>query len=180
MSADQDSAFCALIVMGVSGSGKTTIASALGRRLGWIVEDADRFHPASNVEKMSAGIALTDDDRWSWLHAVAAEIGRKRASGTSIVMACSTLKRAYRDILVQGHRDTRIVYLRGDKDLIAERLRARDAHFMPPELLESQFETLEEPTEDERPIIVDVDATVDDITDRIVTSLDLSGMRKSV
>jgi carbohydrate kinase (thermoresistant glucokinase family) len=174
MSADRDAGFCALIVMGVSGSGKSTIANALGRRLGWIVEDADRFHPASNVEKMSAGIALTDDDRWSWLHAVAAEIGRKRASGTSIIMACSALKRAYRAILMHDRRDTRIVYLRGDKDLIAERLRARDAHFMPPELLESQFETLEEPTEDERPIVVDIGATVNDIADRILTVLERS------
>ncbi|WP_439922971.1 gluconokinase [Nitrobacter sp. JJSN] len=171
MSAVPDFAFCALIVMGVSGSGKSTIANALGQRLGWIVEDADWFHPASNVEKMSAGIALTDADRWSWLRAVTAEIGRRRVSGQSIVMACSALKRAYRDILVHGHRDTRIVYLRGDKNLIDDRLRARDAHFMPPELLESQFETLEEPTEDERPIVVDIDATVDDIADRIVTML---------
>ncbi|MEH6952479.1 gluconokinase [Nitrobacter sp. NHB1] len=171
MSASQDSAFCALIVMGVSGSGKTTIANALGRRLEWMVEDADRFHPASNIEKMSAGIALTDGDRWPWLRAVAAEIGRRRASGTSIIMACSALKRAYRDILVHGRRDTRIVYLRGDKNLIADRLRARYAHFMPPELLESQFETLEEPAEDEHPIVVDIDATVDAIADRIVTML---------
>jgi carbohydrate kinase (thermoresistant glucokinase family) len=180
MNADQGAVFCALIVMGVSGSGKSTIANALGRRLGWIVEDADRFHPASNIDKMSAGIALTDDDRWLWLRAIAAEIARKRASGTSIIMACSALKRAYRDILVNGHRDTRIVYLRGDKELIADRLKARDAHFMPPGLLESQFETLEEPMQGERPIVVDIDATVDDIADRIVTMLDCSRTRKSV
>jgi carbohydrate kinase (thermoresistant glucokinase family) len=123
---------------------------------------------------MRAGIALTDDDRWSWLRAVAAEIGRKRASGTSIIVACSALKRSYRDILVQQHRDTRIVYLRGDKNLIAARLTARDAHFMPPELLQSQFETLEEPTEDERPIVVDIDATVNGIADRILAVLERS------
>jgi carbohydrate kinase (thermoresistant glucokinase family) len=135
------------------------------------VEDADRFHPEGNIEKMSAGIPLTDNDRWPWLRAIADEIGRRRASGTSIIMACSALKRAYRDILVNRHRDTRIVYLRGDRDLIAARLTARGDHFMPPELLASQFETLEEPTEDERPLVVDIDAPVDDIAERIVTML---------
>jgi carbohydrate kinase (thermoresistant glucokinase family) len=166
------SAFCALVLMGVSGSGKSTIASALGQRLGWIVEDADRFHPESNVKKMSAGIPLTDSDRWPWLHAIAAEIERKRAAGKSIIIACSALKRAYRDILVQGHEDTRIVYLRGDKELIAGRLNARKNHFMPPGLLDSQFKTLEEPAADEHPLVVDIDATVDGIADRIGTLLD--------
>ncbi len=174
MSDDSGSGFCALIVMGVSGSGKSTIADALGRRLGWIVADADQFHSESNIQKMRAGIALTDDDRWPWLYAVAAEIARKRASGASIIMACSALKRAYRDILVQGHRDTRIVYLRGDKSLIANRLRARDAHFMPSGLLESQFDALEEPAADERPIVVNIDATVDNIADQIITMLKLN------
>lgn len=172
MSADQISGFCALIVMGVSGSGKSTIADALGRRLGWIVEDADQFHPESNVKKMSAGTPLTDDDRWPWLHAIAAEIARKRASGTSVIIACSALKRVYRDILVQGHNDTRIVYLRGRKELIAARLNARKNHFMPPGLLDSQFKTLEEPTAGEHPLVVDIDATVDDIAERIIALLD--------
>ena len=172
MSADQTSGFCALIVMGVSGSGKSTIADALRRRLGWVVEDADQFHPESNVKKMSAGTPLTDDDRWPWLHAIAAEIARKRASGTSVIIACSALKRVYRDILVQGHNDTRIVYLRGRKELIAARLNARKNHFMPPGLLDSQFKTLEEPTADEYPLVVDIDATVDDIAERIVALLD--------
>lgn len=172
MSAEQNSTFCALITMGVSGSGKSTIANALGHRFGWTVEDADQFHPESNVTKMSAGIPLTEDDRWPWLRAIAAEIGRKRAADTSIIIACSALKRAYRDILVQGHRDTRIVYLRGYKDLISDRLRARKDHFMPPGLLDSQLKTLEEPTADEHPLVVDIDATVDEIVDRIVARLD--------
>jgi gluconokinase len=173
MSADRPgSAFCALIVMGVSGSGKSTIADALGQRLGWVVEDGDAFHPASNVQKMSAGIPLTDEDRLPWLRAIAAEIDRKRSTSTNVIIACSALKRGYRDILVQGHPDTRIVYLRGDKDLIADRLNARTGHFMPPGLLDSQFRTLEEPTEDEHPLVVDIDATVEQIADRIVTLLD--------
>jgi len=164
-------AFCALIVMGVSGSGKSTIADTLGQRLGWIVEDGDEFHPPSNVQKMSAGVPLTDDDRWPWLRAIAAEIERRRAESINIIIACSALKRAYRDVLVQGHRDIRIVYLRGAKDLIADRLKARKGHFMPPGLLDSQFMTLEEPTADEHPFIVDIDAPVGDIADRIVTLL---------
>jgi carbohydrate kinase (thermoresistant glucokinase family) len=172
MSADPPSGFCALIIMGVSGSGKSTIATALGQRLGWIVEDADQFHPESNVKKMSAGIPLTDDDRWPWLQAIADEIARKRASGTSVIVACSALKRAYRDVLVQGHHDTRIVYLRGRKDLIAERLAARKNHFMPPGLLDSQFRTLEEPSDDEHPLVVDIDASVDQIADRVVALLE--------
>jgi len=166
------SAFRALILMGVSGSGKSTVAGALGQKLGWIVEDADRFHPESNVEKMSAGIPLTDSDRWPWLRAIAAEIERKRSAGTSVIVACSALKRVYRDILVNGHEDTRIVYLRGDKELIAGRLNARRNHFMPPGLLDSQFRTLEEPAADEHPLVVGIDATVDGIADRIVTLLD--------
>lgn len=176
MNAGGDAAFCALIVMGVSGSGKSTIAVALGQRLGWIVEDADRFHLESNIDKMRAGIALTDDDRRPWLRTIAAEIGRRRANGTSVIMACSALKRAYRDILVQGHSDTRIVYLRGDKSLITSRLKARGDHFMPQALLESQFATLEEPTEDERPIVVGIEASVGEIADRIVTMLDAGWM----
>ncbi|ABA05898.1 gluconate kinase, SKI family [Nitrobacter winogradskyi Nb-255] len=172
MNAGGGAAFRALIVMGVSGSGKSVIADALGRRLGWIVEDADRFHAKNSIDKMRDGIALTDDDRRPWLRAVAAEIGRRRADGTSVIMACSALKRAYRDILVQGSSDTRIIYLRGDKDLIASRLKTRSEHFMPQGLLASQFATLEEPTEDERPIVVDIDATIKDITERIIIALD--------
>lgn len=165
-------AFRVLIVMGVSGSGKSAIAYALGQRLGWIVEDADRFHPQSNIDKMRAGIALSDDDRLPWLRTVAAEIGRRRADGTSLIMACSALKRTYRDILVQGYSDTCIIYLRGGNDLIANRLKTRRDHFMPQELLGSQFATLEEPDGDERPIVVDIDASVDEIADRIVSLLD--------
>src|SRR5580698_307631 len=110
---------CALVVMGVSGSGKSTIADHLADRIGWTFEDGDKFHPASNVAKMHAGHPLTDDDRWPWLRAIAAEIDRVCAAGGHVVIACSALKRAYRDILVHGRRDVRIVYLNGTQQLIA-------------------------------------------------------------
>src|SRR5262249_59258824 len=101
---------CALIVMGVSGSGKTTIGEKLAARLNWPYEDADQFHPASNVAKMSAGHPLTDEDRWPWLKAIAAEIDRMRAAGKQVVIGCSALKRAYRDVLVHGRNSLRQIY----------------------------------------------------------------------
>jgi gluconokinase len=164
---------CALVVMGVSGSGKSTIADHLADRIGWTFEDGDKFHPASNVAKMHAGHPLTDDDRWPWLRAIAAEIDRVCAAGGHVVIACSALKRAYRDILVHGRRDVRIVFLDGSQHLIASRLAKRTGHFMPPDLLPSQFRTLERPTPDENPVIVSIDAPVDKIVDDIVGKLAL-------
>jgi carbohydrate kinase (thermoresistant glucokinase family) len=148
---------CALVVMGVSGSGKSTIGEALGRRLGWRYEDGDSFHPAANVAKMSAGQPLTDEDRWPWLEAIAAEIERCRQEGQHIIIACSALKKAYRDILVH--------------DLGADRLGHRKGHFMPPGLLDSQFATLEAPLADERPITVSIDASVEEIVEHILQQL---------
>ncbi len=164
---------CALVVMGVSGSGKSTIADHLARRLGWAYEDGDRFHPASNVTKMSAGHPLTDEDRRPWLQAIAGEIDRLAVTGERAVIACSALKRAYRDILVHGREDVRIVFLDGTQDLIAARLAARKGHFMPAGLLASQFATLERPGADERPIVVSIDAPVEAIVDDIVSQLNL-------
>lgn len=164
---------CALVVMGVSGSGKSTIADRLAARLGWRYEDGDSFHPPSNVAKMSAGQPLTDEDRWPWLQAIADEIDRVSAAGEHAVIACSALKRAYRAVLVHGRDDVRIVFLDGTQDLIAARLAARKGHFMPPGLLASQFRTLERPDADERPIIVSIDAPVERIVDDIVTQLNL-------
>ena len=164
---------CALVVMGVSGSGKSTISESLAARLGWAYEDGDRFHPASNVAKMSAGHPLTDEDRWPWLQAIADEIDRLSASGERAVIACSALKRVYRDMLVHGRDDIRIVFLDGTQDLIADRLAARKEHFMPPDLLASQFWTLERPGANERPIIVSIDAPVERIVDDIVSQLNL-------
>ena len=144
------------VVMGVSGSGKTTIATGIARALGWSLLEGDTLHPAANIAKMKSGVPLDDEDRWPWLRAIAAAIDLMRAEGRSGVVACSALKRAYRDVLIGGRRDVVLVYLRGDKELIAARMAARQGHFMPPALLDSQFATLEEPREDERPIVVSV------------------------
>jgi gluconokinase len=162
---------CALIVMGVSGSGKSTIADELADRIGWRYEDGDKFHPASNVAKMKAGHPLTDQDRWPWLRAIADEIDRACQTGEHIVIACSALKRAYRDILVHGRSDVRIVYLKGTQELIAGRLALRKGHFMPAGLLDSQFATLEPPVDSENPLTVSIDASVETIVDNIVHQL---------
>jgi gluconokinase len=162
---------CALVLMGVSGSGKSTIADRLAARLGWRYEDGDKFHPPANVAKMSAGQPLTDEDRWPWLQAIADEIDRLSAAGQRAVVACSALKRSYRDILVHGRDDVRIVFLNGTQDLIADRLAARKGHFMPPGLLASQFRTLEPPQPGERPITVSIDAPVEAIVDDIIRQL---------
>lgn len=159
------------IVMGVSGSGKTTIAAGLARAQGWILLEGDQFHPPANVAKMHAGTPLTDEDRWPWLRAIAARSDELRAAGQSAVVACSALKRAYRDILIGDRPDTMLVYLRGSQALIAERLRARKGHFMPPALLDSQFATLEEPGPDEQPIVVDIGGPADAVIEDAVRQL---------
>jgi gluconokinase len=164
---------CALVIMGVSGSGKSTVAEALAKRLDWRCADGDRFHPESNVAKMSAGRPLTDEDRWPWLQAIADEIDRLCGKDQRVVVACSALKRAYRNVLVHGRDDVRIVFLDGTEALIADRLAARRGHFMPPGLLTSQFRTLEPPTADERPVTVSIDATVDAVVDDIIRQLKL-------
>ncbi len=173
MADDQlNAALCALIVMGVSGSGKSTIGAALAERIRWRYEDGDKYHPRSNVEKMHAGHPLTDDDRWPWLRAIAAEIDRVGAAGDHVIIACSALKRSYRDILIHGRDDVRIIYLDGGHELIAQRLAQRKGHFMPPGLLDSQFRTLEVPTAEEHAIAVSIDASVSTIVDDIVAKLE--------
>jgi gluconokinase len=159
------------VAMGVSGSGKTTIADGVAQRMGWRLVEGDKFHPPANVEKMSHGIPLTDDDRWPWLRAIATEIDAMRARGESAVVACSALKRAYRDILIGDRKDVLLVYLRGDHALIAARMAARKGHFMPPALLDSQFATLEEPGPDENPIVVSVAPPPDAIIDEVLRKL---------
>jgi gluconokinase len=162
-----------LVVMGVSGSGKSTIAAMLAHRLGWVYEDGDWLHPKSNIEKMHHGEPLDDADRIPWLHAIADWIDATRQSGKHGVVACSALKRAYRDIVIGKRRDVRLVFLQGDRDLIARRVAARSDHFMPPELLDSQFETLETPQEDERPITVSVAPHPREIVETIIRKLDI-------
>ena len=161
----------AIVVMGVSGSGKSTIASMLAQRLHWVYEDADWFHPKSNIEKMHHGEPLNDEDRWPWLRAIAEWIDATRSAGGHGVVACSALKRAYRDILIGDRRDVRLVFLKGDRDLIARRIAARADHFMPSTLLESQFAALQEPQADERPIVVTIVPHPREIVEAIVSEL---------
>ncbi len=160
-----------LVVMGVSGSGKSTIAAMLAHRLRWIYEDGDWLHPKSNIEKMHHGEPLDDADRWPWLHAIADWIDATRKSGNRGVVACSALKRAYRDILVGERKDVGLVFLQGDRDLIAQRIAARADHFMPPGLLDSQFQALEPPQADERAIVVSIVPHPREIVETIVQKL---------
>jgi gluconokinase len=159
------------VVMGVSGSGKTTIASGVAQRLGWRLLEGDAFHPPANVAKMHAGTPLTDEDRWPWLHAIATEIDAVRARGESALVACSALKRAYRDILIGNRPDVRLVYLDGSRELIAGRLGARRGHFMPPALLDSQFATLEPPEADENPIVVSIGPPPEEVIAELIRRL---------
>jgi gluconokinase len=168
-----------IVVMGVSGAGKSTIAAMLAGRLGWTYEDADWFHPQSNIEKMHYGQALTDEDRWPWLQKIAAWIEATRNAGGHGVIACSALKRAYREILVNGRRDVRIAYLKGGRELIARRFTLRHGHFMPASLLDSQFSTLEEPGEGEHPIVVPAGACPADIVDLIIAKLEIRADRRA-
>jgi carbohydrate kinase (thermoresistant glucokinase family) len=160
-----------LVVMGVSGSGKTTVAAFLAGRLGWRFAEGDDFHPAANVVKMRSGVPLDDADRLPWLQAVAAQIDRWREAGKSGVMTCSALKRRYRDIIIGDRPDMRLVYLKGDRELIAHRLAARHGHYMPASLLDSQFADLEEPGPDERPIIVPIGKPPHILVDEIIAAL---------
>jgi gluconokinase len=144
-----------VVVMGVSGSGKTTVSALLAGKLGCQFQEGDDLHPKANVEKMHSGTPLTDADRMPWLHKIAEEIDGWRARGESGVLTCSALKRAYRNIIIGDRSDVTLVYLKGSHDLIKQRMAARHEHFMPVALLDSQFATLEEPGPDESPIVVD-------------------------
>jgi len=160
------------VIMGVSGAGKTTIGSALARALGVEFLEGDLLHPSSNVQRMAAGIALTDNDRRPWLIAIAQRLRDAKQSGIGLVVACSALKRSYRDLLrSRGAADVQFVYLAGDRPLIAERMAERRDHFMPPGLLASQLASLEEPARDEEAWVYDIhqppDTIVADLMKRI-------------
>ena len=162
----------AIVVMGVSGAGKSTVGRLIAARLDCPFRDADSFHPKANIEKMSRGEALTDEDRWPWLQAIAEWIGEQRAAGTTGVVTCSALKRVYRDLVTDAqHSDVRLVYLKGDIDLIEARLKTRTGHFMPPALLRSQFDALEEPRADEHAIAVPIDETPEEIARTVIKAL---------
>ena len=139
-----------IVVMGVSGSGKSTVAATLVDRLGWQFAEGDDFHPPANVEKMRAGHPLDDDDRWPWLRRLADWIGEHERAGRSVVVTCSALKRSYRDLLRDGHPSVWFAHVTADPELIRERVVHRTGHYMPPSLLDSQLATLE-PLEDDEP-----------------------------
>ena len=170
-----DQALPAIIVMGVSGCGKTTVASTLARRLGHDFAEADAFHTPENVEKMRAGIPLADADRGPWLEAIADWIDAARANGKPCIVACSALKRAYRERLARGHDDVRFVYLQGAFDTVSRRMAVRTGHYMPLSLLQSQYDTLEEPGNEENPIVVSIERPPEVIVDDVIEKL---GLRK--
>jgi gluconokinase len=160
-----------LVVMGVSSSGKSTVGTLLAGQLHWDFEDGDWFHPARNIDKMHAGIPLTDEDRAPWLIAIADFIDQTRLSGKRAVLACSALKRRYRTVIIGNRPDVQLVYLKGDMELIGRRFAARHEHFMPPSLLQSQFDALEEPGPDEHPIVVSIEPRPREIVANIVDAL---------
>lgn len=160
------------VVMGVSGSGKTTVSALLAVALGCQFQEGDDLHPSENVQKMQGGTPLTDADRLPWLRKIAEEIDGWRARSESGVLTCSALRRSYRDIIIGDRQDVALVYLKGSRDLIRRRMAARHEHFMPVALLDSQFAALQEPTPDEHPITVDVGGRPIEIASEIVHQLE--------
>jgi gluconokinase len=158
-----------VVVMGVTGAGKSTVGTLLAERLGLSFRDADDFHPAGNIAKMSAGTPLTDEDRWPWLDAIGAHLAAHAATGC--IVTCSALKRVYRDRLRAAAPGLRFVHLHGDVALVAARQAARQGHFMPPSLVASQFATLEAPVPEERVITLDVAAAPEALAEQAIAAL---------
>jgi gluconokinase len=158
------------MVMGVSGSGKTTIGRLLAEELGWPFYEGDDFHPAANIRKMTQGSALTDEDRAGWINALSQLIRELGREDRSAVIACSALKQAYRDALVRKSRDVHFVYLKGSRDLIRERMERRHGHYMKADLLQSQFDILEEPVQ---AVVVDITEPPGMIAHRVKRALKL-------
>jgi gluconokinase len=161
-----------VIVFGVSGAGKTTIGKLLAEELGWRFYEGDDFHPRENIDKLQRGIPLTDEDRWPWLENLRELLKRCLAKGENAVLACSALKRAYRQHLCVSE-EMKLVFLRGDYALIADQLRRRRGHFMNPELLRSQFADLEEPKPDEDVLTIELGRTPQELVEEIKTKLEL-------
>jgi gluconokinase len=157
-----------LVVMGVSGAGKSSVMAALASRVPAAIADGDAFHLPANVAKMAAGIPLTDADRLPWLEAIADRIGAQERAGTDAIVACSALRRSYRDILRTGNPGVRFVHLTADRDLLMQRLATRRGHYMPPSLLDSQLATLEPLQPDEPGITVVADRSPGDLADEIL------------
>ena len=169
----------ALVVMGVSGSGKTTVAELLAKQLGWPFAEGDRLHPPANVEKMRQGIPLTDGDRVPWLDRIGEELKSWAAVGKSGVLTCSALKRAYRDRIRSARADVRFVYVKGSETLIEARVAARHHEYMPASLLRSQFDTLEEPTPDEQAVTVDAGGSADEEVAAVIAALGLTAGKQA-
>lgn len=161
-----------LLLLGVAGSGKTTIGQLLAKTLNWLFFDADEFHPPANIEKMSRGVPLTDEDRWPWLDAIRAKIEELGSQNKSGVLTCSGLKQIYRDRLKRGDPNLKFVYLKGSFDLIRSRMETRQ-HFMKPEMLASQFASLEEPPD---ALIIDISQPPDACVLQIIRSLNLDSL----
>jgi gluconokinase len=162
-----------VVVMGVSGSGKTTVGEGIARAMAWDYAEGDDFHSEANVAKMASGTPLTDDDRWPWLRSIGEWLGEHEADGRSAVVTCSALRRAYRDLLRDGRPDVRFCHVQADADLIKDRLQHRAGHYMPPSLLPSQLATLEPLQDEELGVVVSAACPPEEIVERALHALGL-------
>lgn len=162
-----------VIVMGVSGSGKTTVATGLAEAMGWTYVEGDELHPQANVDKMAAGIPLTDEDRWPWLRRIGAWIDEHENSGKSAVITCSALKRSYRDLLREGRPDVQFCHVEVSREALEDRLAHREGHYMPASLLQSQLDTLEPLQADEPGIVVEAKGGQEAVLAEVLEALHL-------